>query len=436
MERQPVRDRPAGQWEQDPVRDRPAGGTAYESPGTTPQPFRATALKLKQFWDSPSTSPPLFQDWLRRFDNQFELKAALCPEPQKLPPVVRCRSLVQHLGAEARHRFLDEFDGHVPAAIDTDYDQLCAVLAAIFAPDAANRYHADDLLTSPQQKTLTNDTSVKSTLSVECSSCIGSERFAESGLHEKYVSSGTQTEYVLSLAMCATQTDNVSNHTTVQTNTTSQTQTVSVLSNQGVQMDETLFSSPACTKCSPQLPLLVSTNSSAVLESRSGTSDRSIQASTFDSQARGNTHTGLNSSSPHAQHGAQQHSGNASCSGQNIAKFSGCAPGSVPMAVCCTSSQRRGEAKGAVKHLVDSPLAESRDILSPTRGSRPADARATSVKPSAPAETKKQDTAETQHLPIAIKMGLFWDNRSASQPTDFNTWLLQFDNWLVLQESL
>ncbi len=125
------------------------------------------------------TPPPLFRDWLRRFENWFELQATLCPDPQKLPPMVRCRSLVQHLGAEARRRFVNTFDGHMPTELDTDYDQLCAALSTIFAPDSISRCHTDDLLMSPQQKTLINDTSIKSALPVECSSCVGSECFAE-----------------------------------------------------------------------------------------------------------------------------------------------------------------------------------------------------------------------------------------------------------------
>ncbi len=85
----PVRDRPAG-LQEDPVRDRPTGGTASKSPRTMPQPFRAPVLKLKHFWEShsPSTPPPRFWDWLRRFDNWFKLQYALCPDSQKLPPVV------------------------------------------------------------------------------------------------------------------------------------------------------------------------------------------------------------------------------------------------------------------------------------------------------------------------------------------------------------
>ncbi len=101
-------------------------------------------LKLKLFWESPSTAPPIFCDWLLRFENWFELQDALCPDSQKLLPVVRCRSLVQHLGAEACHHFAAKFDGNTPTAFDMDYDLLCAVLSSIFATDSASRCHAED----------------------------------------------------------------------------------------------------------------------------------------------------------------------------------------------------------------------------------------------------------------------------------------------------
>ncbi len=191
----------------------------------------------------------------------------------------------------------------------------------------------------PQQKTLTNDTSAQVALSVECNPCLGSESTLESVVSENSVAVGVQTDLCSfsSLATCATQTDSVSSHTTVQNNTSStQTQTVSVSANKCMQTKEPLLSSPACTKCSLQVPSLVGTNSSAVLKSRSGLSDRSTQTSVSDSQAGGNKHMGLGIGPLHAQHDAQQQKGNAICSGRNTARLSGCAPSSVPTAVHCS----------------------------------------------------------------------------------------------------
>ncbi len=163
------------------------------------QPFRPPTLKLKYFWDSSSTAPPFFWDWLLRFENWFKLQNALCSNARKLPSVVRCRSLVQHLGVEAWRCFTAKFEEKPPTAFDTDFDLLCTILSSIFAADSASHCHAEVQQTLPQQKTLINDTSVKLTLSVECNPCSGSESPLESVPIENLFWSAYKLSFVLFL---------------------------------------------------------------------------------------------------------------------------------------------------------------------------------------------------------------------------------------------
>ncbi len=183
LQEDPARDRPAG-LQENPVRDRPTGGTASKSPGTMHQLFQAHMLKPELFWDISSTGQPNFHDWLVWFENGLALQDALLPASQTLSPMVRCRSMVQHLGSEGQCRFATTFEDNVLPIFDADYNILHAVLVTIFAKSTSCS-PAEDCFATPQLKTSSNATSVKPDFSVEDSPCLGSLSLVATDLSEK-----------------------------------------------------------------------------------------------------------------------------------------------------------------------------------------------------------------------------------------------------------
>ncbi len=167
-------------------------------------------VKMEHFWDTSSTQQPNFCDWLTRFDNWIALQNALMSDAQNpLSLDVRCRSLVQHLGAEAHRQLAAKFEEETLTTLHADYKLLRTVLIAIFAQQPSHCLPDD--LPSPQQEETCNASAAKSEFSVECSR-LGTISLASAELDKSRATIGVQTEQYssISLVSCSAQTESVS----------------------------------------------------------------------------------------------------------------------------------------------------------------------------------------------------------------------------------
>ncbi len=112
-----------------------------EIPGKMTETFRPPILTMKLFWDSSAEKQPRnFEFWLMWFENWFALQNALLSDRHKLSAMVKCWSLVQHLGPCGRNRLATCFAGTIPRELNMDYEALQAVLSSIFAEVMSLRF--------------------------------------------------------------------------------------------------------------------------------------------------------------------------------------------------------------------------------------------------------------------------------------------------------